>query len=197
MYTKYKIFIEKYISFNIMEWTLFKSKLKIKRYKKGQTIHHIGDICTKLAFINSGLARAYMIGEDGKDYTWSIFFNDKNSHMTNLFVVDYDSFINQTESNLSIDAIEDCELFVIDYRDVQFLYDKLKKGEKFGRLMSQEAYSYLHNMMIDRQLKTAKERFDDFMQKTPYLLDKVPQYHIATFLGITPQHLSRLKNSYR
>jgi len=197
MYKKYKIFIEKYISYNLIEWNLFKSKLKIKRYKKGQTIHHIGDICTKLAFINSGLARAYMIGEDGKDYTWSIFFNDKNSHMTNLFVVDYDSFINQTESNLSIDAIEDCELFVIDYRDVQFLYDKLKKGEKFGRLMSQEAYSYLHNMMIDRQLKTAKERFDDFMQKTPYLLDKVPQYHIATFLGITPQHLSRLKNSYR
>jgi len=197
MYTKYKIFIEKYISYNFIEWSLFKSKLKIKRYKKGQTIHHIGDICTKLAFINSGLARAYMIDENGKDYTWSIFFNDKNSQMTNLFVVDYHSFLNQTESNLSIDAIEDCELFVIDYRDVQFLYDKLKKGEKFGRLMSQEAYSYLHNMMIDRQLKTAKERFDDFMQKTPYLLDKVPQYHIATFLGITPQHLSRLKNSYR
>jgi len=197
MYIKYKIFIEKYISQNFIEWSLFKSKLKIKRYKKGQTIHHIGDVCTKLAFINSGLARAYMIGEDGKDYTWSIFFNDKNSQMTNLFVIDYDSFVNQTESNLSIDAIEDCELFVIDYRDVQFLYDKLKRGEKFGRLMSQEAYSYLHNMLIDRQLKTAKERFDDFMQRTPYLLDKVPQYHIATFLGITPQHLSRLKNSHR
>jgi hypothetical protein len=49
--------------------------------------------------------------------------------------------------------------------------------------------------MIDRQLKTAKERFDEFMKTTPYLLDKVPQYHIATFLGITPQHLSRLKKT--
>jgi hypothetical protein len=48
--------------------------------------------------------------------------------------------------------------------------------------MSQEAYSYLHKLMIDRQLKTAKERFDEFMKTTPYLLDKVPQYHIATFL---------------
>jgi len=197
MYKNYRVFIEKYVSLNFLEWNLFKSKVKIKRYKKGQTIHHIGDICTKLAFINSGLARAYIIGEDGKDYTWSIFFNDENSHMTNLFVVDYDSFTNQTESNLSIEAIEDCELFVIDYKDIQFMYDKLKKGERFGRLMAQEAYSYLHKMAIDRQLKTAKERFDEFMQKTPYLLDKVPQYHIATFLGITPQHLSRLKNSYR
>jgi len=197
MYKNYRAFIEKYVSLNFLEWNLFKSKVKIKRYKKGQTIHHIGDICTKLAFINSGLARAYIIGEDGKDYTWSIFFNDENSHMTNLFVVDYDSFTNQTESNLSIEAIEDCELFIIDYIDIQFMYDKLKKGERFGRLMAQEAYSYLHKMAIDRQLKTAKERFDEFMQKTPYLLDKVPQYHIATFLGITPQHLSRLKNSYR
>ena len=197
MYKNYRAFIEKYVSLNFLEWNLFKSKVKIKRYKKGQTIHHIGDICTKLAFINSGLARAYIIGEDGKDYTWSIFFNDENSHMTNLFVVDYDSFTNQTESNLSIEAIEDCELFIIDYIDIQFMYDKLKKGERFGRLMAQEAYTYLHKMAIDRQLKTAKERFDEFMQKTPYLLDKVPQYHIATFLGITPQHLSRLKNSYR
>ena len=197
MYSRYKTFIEKYISFNVIEWTLFKSKLTVKSYKKGQTIHQIGDVCTKLAFINSGLARAYMIGEDGKEYTWSIFFNDENSHMTNLFVVDYDSFINQTESSLGIEVIEDCELFIITYRDVQFLYDKLKKGEKFGRLMTQEAYSYLHKMVIDRQIQTANERFDEFMQKTPYLLDKVPQYHIATFLGITPQHLSRLKNSHR
>jgi CRP-like cAMP-binding protein len=197
MYRKYKKFIEKYISHNFIEWTLFKSKLTVKSCKKGQTIHHIGDVCTKLAFINRGLARAYMIGEDGKDYTWSIFFNDENSHMTNLFVVDYDSFINQTESSLGIEAIEDCELFIIDYRNIQFLYDKLKRGEGFGRLMSEEAYSYLHKMLIDRQLKTAKERFDEFMQKTPYLLDKVPQYHIATFLGITPQHLSRLKNSHK
>lgn len=196
-FQNYKTFIEKYISQNFIEWTLFKSKITVKRYKKGQTIHHIGDVCTKLAFINSGLARAYMVGEDGKDYTWSIFFNDKNSHMTNLFVVDYDSFINQTPSYISIDVIEDCELFVVDYKDLQFVYKKLKKGERLGRLMSQEAYSYLHKRSIDRELKSAKERFDEFMQTTPYLLEKVPQYHIATFLGITPQHLSRLKRDFK
>lgn len=59
--------------------------------------------------------------------------------------------------------------------------------------MGQEAYSYLHNLIIQRQTLTAKERFEEFIKNTPHLLDKVPQYHIATFLGITPQHLSRLK----
>ena len=197
MFTKYKKFIKKYLSLNFVEWTLFKSKLKVEYYKKGDVIHHMGDVCTKLMFINSGLARAYIIGEDGKDYTWSIYFNDENSHMTNLFVVDYDSFINQKASQLSIDVLEDCELVSVSYEDVQFVYDKLKKGERFGRLMSQEAYSYIHNLFIDRQIKTAKERFEEFVTKTPHLLEKVPQYHIATFLGITPQHLSRLKKEYK
>jgi hypothetical protein len=64
-------------------------------------------------------------------------------------------------------------------------------------LISQEAYTYLHNSIIIRQTKTAKERFENFISETPYLLEKVPQYHIATFLGITPQHLSRLKKEYK
>jgi hypothetical protein len=144
-------------------------------------------------FINSGLARGYIIDENGKDHTWSIYFNDKNSLMINLFVVDYESFLNQTKSKLCIDTMEDCEVVVIDYKDVQFVYKNTKKGDKFGRLMSDEAYSYLHNFIIQRQTTSAKERFEEFMKHTPYLLTKVPQYHIATLLGITPQHLSRLK----
>ena len=197
MFTKYKKFISSYITINFIEWNLFQSKLKIVHYKKGEVIHHIGDVCSELMFINSGIARSFIIDEDGKDYTWVIYFNDKNSQMTNLYAIDYDSFINQKESRLEIVALEDCEMVVVEYKDVQFVYDKLKRGERFGRLMSQEAYSYVHNMIIDRQIKTAKERFDDFIKKTPYLLDKVPQYHVATFLGITPQHLSRLKKEYR
>lgn len=188
--------MNQYISFNYIEWSILKSKLQILHYKKGDIIHHIGDISDKLMFINSGLARAYIIDENGKDYTWSIFFNDKNSHMTNLFLVDYESFINQTPSKLTIDAIEDCEVIVINYKDLEFLYNNTKRGDRFGRLMAEEAYSYLHTRVIERESKSAKERFKEFIKKTPHLLDKVPQYHIATFLGITPQHLSRLKKEF-
>ena len=63
--------------------------------------------------------------------------------------------------------------------------------------MAQEAYSYLHILTIQRQTLTASERFEYFIKQTPHLLDKVPQYHIATLLGITPQHLSRLKKKYK
>lgn len=196
-FAKYKEFIQNYLSINIIEWKLFESKLTLKEYKKGDVILHQGDICKEMNFINSGLARGYVIDEDGKDFTWSIYFNDKNSHMSNLFAIDYDSFINQKASSLHIEALEDTQLVSVSYDDVQFLYNKLKKGERFGRLMSEEAYSYLHKLMIDRQTKTADERFEEFVQNTPHLLDKVPQYHIATFLGITPQHLSRLKKQLK
>ncbi|MEA1954284.1 MAG: hypothetical protein U9O24_07815 [Campylobacterota bacterium] len=193
MFTKYKEFMQQHISLNFIEWNIVKSKLKIEYYKKGDIIHNIGDLCTKLIFINNSLARGFIIDENGKDNTWSIYFNDKDSHMTNLFAVDYESFINQTASKLEIVALEDCEVVATSFKDIEFIYNNTKKGDRFGRLMSQEAYSFLHNLIIQRQTLTAKERFENFIDETPYLLDKVPQYHIATFLGITPQHLSRLK----
>ncbi len=185
--------MDKYVSLNMIEWTLFKSKLKKFQYKKGEIIHYAGDVCTKLMFINNGIIRAYIIDENGKDYTWNICFNDTNSKMTNVYAVDYDSFINQNESKISFEVLEDCELLSLTYNDLQFLYNNSKKGEKFGRLMAELAYSHTHNAAINRLTKTAKERFEDFRNQTPYLLDKVPQYHIATYLGITPQSLSRLK----
>ena len=189
--------MDKYISFNIIEWTLFKSKLKVYNYKKGEIIHYAGDICTKLMFINSGIVRGYFIDDKGKDHTWNICFNDKNAQMTNVYVVDYDSFVNQIESNISFEVLEDCELFSVTYDNVQFLYNHSKKGERFGRLMAEQAYSHTHNLVLDELTKTASQRFETFIKKTPYLLDKVPQYHIATLLGIAPQSLSRLKKEFK
>lgn len=197
MFSKYKDFMQKYISLNSTDWDIIKSKLKIEYLKKGDIIHNIGDVSSKIMFVNSGLARTYILDENGKENTWAIHFNDKNSYMTNLFIGDYESFINQTQSKLAIDALEDCEVVVLKYEDLKFLYDNTKIGDRFGRLINQEAYTYLHNSIIIRQTKTAKERFENFISETPYLLEKVPQYHIATFLGITPQHLSRLKKEYK
>jgi len=197
MFLKYKTFIEKYVSLNFIEWNIIKSKLKILHYKKGDIIHHIGDAPSKLLFINSGLARSSLINENGKDNTWLLYFNDDNSHIVNLFVVDYDAFIHQKESKLEIEALEDCEIVATEYKDVEFIYNHTKKGDRFGRLMAQEAYGFLHNFTISRQTKNATERFAEFVETTPHLLDKVPQYHTATYLGITPQHLSRLKKEFQ
>ncbi len=196
-FEKYREFVSRYIAFNTIEWHLFKSKLYLREFSKGDIILHQGDVCGELLFITEGLARGYIINEDGKDFTWSIFFNEPDAHMTNLFLVEYDSFLRQTPSSIHIEALERCVALGVSYDDVQSFYKHLKKGERFGRLMAEDAYLYTHQFIIRRQTRNAAQRFADFMETTPHLLDKVPQYHIASFLGITPQHLSRLKKEYK
>jgi len=193
VFDQYRQFSSKYVSFNALEWELLKSKLTVVDYKKGEIFHQAGDVCDHLMCINQGIVRAYVLSDSGDDYTWSIFFNDQDSEMTNVFVVDYESFISQSASRLNFEVLADCQLLALSQKDLQFLYKHAKKAERFGRLMAELAYSYTHNLVIDRMTKSAAERYVEFVERTPYLLDKVPQYHIATLLGITPQSLSRIK----
>ena len=193
MYAKYKQFMDQYINFNVIEWQIFKSKLKASHHKKGEIIHYASDVMDKLMFINSGIVRSYIISDEGKDITWHIYFSDEHSKMVNLYVIDYDSFVNRVPSQMSFEVLEDCEILSTDYNDVQFLYDYNKKGQRFGRLMAELAYTKVHRMYMGMLKDDASTRFENFMKDTPYLLDKVPQYHIASMLGIAPQSLSRLK----
>ena len=197
MYTKLQTYMNQHIKLNMLEFSLVKMSSSVKRYAKGDVIHHLGDVMESLYFVNSGLLRGFSLDENGKDYTWSIFFNDANARTENLFAVDYESFVNQTPSRLEIEVLEDCELITFSYKNLMMLYDKSSKVQFFAKMMADNAYCYLHNLVIDRQTKSAARRFEEFMRNTPHLLDKVPQYHIATFLDITPQHLSRLKKQYK
>jgi CRP-like cAMP-binding protein len=186
-------FMQRYIELNIIEKSIIKSKMKEKTFKKGELIHRVGDICKNLLFIEEGYARAYVIDENGKDYTWSLIFNSEKSKVENLFLFDYYSFIKQEPSSIEIEALSDVRAVSFTKDDCELLFELNHKLEKFARLMSEEGYSFIHKLIIDRQTKSAKRRFEEFMQTSSHLLDIVPQYHIASYLDITPQHLSRLK----
>jgi CRP-like cAMP-binding protein len=153
----------------------------------------MGDICSCNYFINSGLVRSFTLDEDGKDYTWGIHFNDENAKMYHLFVIDYESFIKQTPSALSYEVLEDCELVSMKYKNVQFLYGYFKKGEHFGRIMAECAYKRVHSVLLERIRLSEKQTLENFMKTTPFLMDKISQYHIASYLGMRAQTLSKLK----
>ncbi len=182
-----------YVDMSEEEWDIKADLFKSISFKKGEIISQMDDVHDRIYFINKGVARAYTLDGDGKDYTWSIYFNDENAHMVNLFMIDYDSFINKSPSRLEFEALEECHFIYLTYEDIEFLHLQTSKMLLFSKRMSDLAYCYLHHRVIDTQSKSAKERFEEFMQTTPHLLEKVPQYHIASFLGITPIHLSRLK----
>jgi CRP-like cAMP-binding protein len=178
------------------EWKLLSKKSLIHKCKKGSIIHEMGEVCQYITYINTGVIRSYTIDSDGKDFTWDIHFNDENSDINNLFIVDLDSFYHQKKSRLYFEVIEDCEIIKITHKDISFFYNNYKWGSKLMQILFNTNSVRSQNLILDRLTKSAKDRYFNFIQNMPFLLEKVPQYHIASLLGITPQSLSRIKKKY-
>ena len=193
MMNTYRTFLERYIHIDSQEWQLIQSQLKLKEFKKGEIIHYEGDICNELLFLKTGIIRAYTMDIKAKDFTWYIYFNDATSNPLNIHVVDYASFIDREASRLSFEVLEDAKCISIHHKDIELFYSIDNKWQIIGRKMAELAYSHVHHKVLSYQTLSAKERYIDFIKTSAYLLDKVPQYHIASYLGIAPQSLSRIK----
>jgi len=190
---KYRTFMSQYIKINDFEWGLVSSRTEVRHYKKGEIISYQGEITKELLFLNYGLVRAYSVNQEGRDFTWKLYFADEDSTALNLYVSDYASFINQTPALNTFEVLEDCEVCVSKYSSVQFMYTVSKKWIRYGKLMAEMAYTQMQQAYFTHLTKSAKERYLQLLEESPYLEDKVPQYHIASYLGMTPQSLSRLK----
>jgi CRP-like cAMP-binding protein len=144
-----------------------------------------GDVCKKAAFIKKGLFKLYY-NLDGVERIM-LFFRE------NQFVTDYYSFLTQTPSKRPIQAIEDSIVYNITYNDFQKLFDRSKKWERVGRMLAERAYIYSvqrANRIIHDDPDT---RFITFLKEYPTLLQRVPQYMIASYLNMTPETYSRVK----
>jgi CRP-like cAMP-binding protein len=144
-----------------------------------------GDVCKKAAFIKKGIFKLYY-NLDGVERIM-LFFKE------NQFVTDYYSFLTQTPSKRPIQAIEDSIVYNITYNDFQKLFDKSKKWERVGRMLAERAYIYSvqrANRIIHDDPDT---RFMTFLKEYPTLLQRVPQYMIASYLNMTPETYSRVK----
>jgi CRP-like cAMP-binding protein len=188
-----KELLDPYLHFEALEWQVFQSKVEKKTYKAGEIVHFAGDISDKFVIIKKGIMRAYMINDIGRDFTCHFYFNNNSSTLVERFVVDYDSFINQTTSRISIEVIEDSEAYVISYKNMMDIYKKFKYGKSFAKKIAESFASYSHNKYINRIVMDAQERLEEFLERRACLFGKVYQAHIATYLGITPQSFSRLK----
>lgn len=190
---KFIEFLKQNMTLSSDENDLLKNKMLQKHFQKGEIIHHCEHIHDSTYFIESGTARGFYIDENGKDTTWYIYFNDENAHLTNLFILDYESYLNQIPSKLHFEALSDCTVWIMKKEEIDILCLQHHKWSEFVRRASDMAYSLVHKKYFAQLVQNAEERFEEFLKTTPHLLSKVPQYHIASYLGITPQHLSRLK----
>lgn len=103
------------------------------------------------------------------------------------------SFVTRQPATCDIEALEDCELLIIDYPSMQQLYQRLPQFERYARLILERSYIQLQQRIIESMSKTAEERYLDFVERYPSVYQRIPQYQVAAYLGITPEFLSKIR----
>ena len=176
-----------YISIKDDEWEAFSSFFKIENVKKKTILHREGEITKYLYYINTGLLRVFFIDRNGYERTFHFAFED-------TFATNYESFIKKKSSNYIIQAIEDSQIIKIPYKSIEYAYQNMEYGERLGRLLA-EKYIFNFTKKIEAiYTKTPLERYLSFNKYYPNIHERIPQHYIASYLNISPVHLSRLIN---
>ena len=159
---------------------------KIKTILKGQILLNKGDIATKTYYVHKGLLRSYTIDEKGKEHIF--MFAPEDWIMTDMVSQTY-----QTPSDLFIDALEDTEVEILD-REIFFEQSNLELNSTSSEVQKlRKRAATLQKRVLLLMSATAKERYEDFIKTYPNIVQRVPQKMIASYLGITPEALSKIR----
>jgi len=178
--------ISRHISLSPEEIAFFSSLLKSKLVKNGEFLLREGNICKYESFVVRGCLKTYYLDENGFEHI--IDFSIEEWWADDLY-----SLLTQTPSKSNIKAIEDTDIVQISKPDLELLYQKLPKFERFFRILFQNAYITQREQINQALSASAEERYILFMKQKPYAEKRFPQKDIASYLGITPQFLSALK----
>jgi CRP/FNR family transcriptional regulator, anaerobic regulatory protein len=167
------------------DWIALESKLSIQHLKKGQFLTRQGEISRTVSFINKGLVRLYYISDGREICTGFIAENE--------YISAYASFLTQSPSAENIEALEETEMINLSYDDMQALYKSNPVFETFGRKIAEMLFIFISTQTANLLVLSPEERYQFLVDYQPFIIQRVPQYMIASFIGITPEHLSRLR----
>lgn len=170
-----------------MDWCIIEESLKRVIYKKGSALLEEGKVCKKLYFLESGCLRFY-INTNGEEI--SKFFTIPPYCFTSQR-----SFNNETPAQESIAALEDSVVWEMSKQDAYKLLN-MKSWNEFIRKLTQEVQYFTEQILEQMQHLTAEERYTKMIEEGDILLQKVPLKHLASYLGIAPQSLSRIRKKY-
>jgi cAMP-binding proteins - catabolite gene activator and regulatory subunit of cAMP-dependent protein kinases len=179
-------YISRYIQLTEEETNMFLSKVRIGQYKKGEYLVQNGQICRYESFVLKGCLRTYYIDNEGQEHI--VMFA-----IENWWTADLGSFLTQTPSSYNVQCIEPCELAQLTYNDLEALYTAIPKLERFFRIIVQKAYVAAQKRIVNNFSLPAKERYIQFRERYPDIEQRVPQYMIASYLGITKEFLSKIR----
>ena len=165
---------------------LVKQLFTEKSIKKGEHFLREGQVCHSVAIISAGLVRYYMNEDDGSEGTY--YFSREGD-----FVCDYESFLPQAPSSKNIQALEDTSFYLVSYEGLQQLYQGVKEGERLGRLGIEQVFVNVLQQLSSFYRDSPDVRYQRFLAIYAAISQRVPQYYIASYVGIKPQSLSRIR----
>ena len=176
---------EKFIKLSDEEWLDFQKCLTKEVIQKNDFILKENEKCDFIAFINEGIFKFYKINDGVEKITSFTFSGD--------FVTNYRSFLTGKPSEHNIEALKDAVIYRIKLEQLQKLYDKHKTIERLGRLIAENLYLNVANRLDSFMFKSPAERYNELVKRNSKLLSEIPQYMIASYLGIKPETLSRIR----
>ena len=182
-------YIARFIPLTDQERSLVESKFKIRKFLKGQFVVQNGDTCKYESFVLSGCLKTFYIDNDGHEHIVMFAIED-------WWTGDMYSFLTQTPGLYTIDALEDSELFCLEKNALEELYTKIPKFEKFFRHLLQNAFIAGQRRIIESMSLAADQRYCKFIEQFPLMEKRLPLKQIASYLGITPESLSRIRSQY-
>jgi CRP/FNR family transcriptional regulator, anaerobic regulatory protein len=177
--------IKSFVSLTLQEEEAFTQVLQVKQYKKKEFLLQEGQVCDKVTFINSGCMRLFYTVE-GVENTVQFFFGD-------TWYTDYASFLTGQATIENMQALQNCEVVQFKKQDLLNLYEKFPIFDRVGRVMAENAYLSLSRL---NQMLTNEEpelRYLNLLKQRPELVQQIPQHYIASYLGIKPESLSRIR----
>lgn len=170
------------------EVELIKNSFKPLNLKKGDFFLRAGEKNRHVGFLHIGLVR-YFVYNDGEEATF-VFTKEGE------FIADYQSFNNNRSSIQNIQAIEDCQLLIINYSDLQNIFNTTKHGNLIGRRIIEHRFEVMVNQLLAIYMQNHVERYKSFMDNYSDLTQRIPQYFIASYVGVKPPSLSRIRNRF-
>jgi CRP-like cAMP-binding protein len=186
MYDVFHKHIETRIDLTAGEFNLCCQFFTPRKLRKNQFLLQQGEVCKHLAFVNSGCLREYSVDHKGDVHIIQFAICD-------WWITDLTSFLSGSPSTQYIDALQDSEVLLLEHESREKVVESVPKMERFFRLLLESNYVASVRRINESLSESAEERYLSFLQMYPMLVEHVPQHDIASYLGITPQSLSRIR----
>lgn len=180
-------YINQYIDLSPKEKEILFNYVTFRKYLKGQFIVQQGDICKYESFVLKGCLKTFYIDNEGHEHI--VMFA-----VENWWTADLGSFITQTPADYNVQCLENTEVIQFSYEKLEQLYLLIPKLERFFRIIIQKAFVASEKRIIRNFSLPAKERYLKFREQYSEIEQRVPQYMIASYLGITKQFLSKIRS---